>query len=764
MHRLKLKDMEVTFKVIQKGIIRVRVSKSGEYYDSLLSKYNILSENIEETPVTYSDDGLSTDNCSIKLSDAGFVVCGPKQPATFAFSGYQGTEYKDAGFQLTASLADGERLFGLGDTERSGVARRGKIVSINLKNIAAYGPVPYIMSSNGWGMLLNCTYSSVFDCGKTQNDQMVISASKGQLDFYLFMPEKHSLKDLLALQAKITGTPILLPKFAYGYTFVMNTQANAESLLNECLRFRDKDISCDMIGLEPGWMETDYDTSIDKKFDEDRFRMLYWLPANQSRPGTFMYALRQMGFKLSLWLCQEYDLLYEEEKQLGMHHVENGEDGKISAEIEDTHLTDARYMDTITDRNVAWFEHLKKFCDNGVSAFKLDCAYQVNPHPDRLWGGKYLDDEVHNVYPAIYVKQMQKGFSEYTGRRAMINTSCIYAGSQRFAASWAGDTGGGIDTIVAMLNYGFVGHSNVTCDMSVTEIEGIHYGFLSPWSQQLNFAYWFQPWFLGDKLFEAMRYYSHLRSTLIPYIYSMAHQASETAVPIARSLSLMYPDRPEYDNIKNQYMLGDSMLVTAFNMNMTLPEGKWLDYFTGVEYEGDQSFKYDVPEGRGGGLFVKAGSVFCTNDYQRYIEEKIPETYHINVYPGADASFVLHEDDGITYDYREGGKATTLITMENTEGSRFDLTLQKRRGSFRGRNKGENALPHNADARTLPSYPEVSPMGDVTGFDVVIFNKAKKVTLDGQEIPFSFVDGKTVFGIDKNEHRNRNLTYHIEMA
>ena len=205
MHILKSGNHEIAFKVIEKGIVRVRVSQCGDYYDSLLSKYTILSEDIKDTNVVYNHDGLSLDNFSLKLSDDGFVLHGAKQAVSFAIKGYQGAEYNDIGFELTASLSDGERLFGLGDTERSGISRRGKIINIHLKNIASYGPIPYIMSSNGWGMLLNCTYPSVFDCGKNHADRMVISSHKGQLDFYLFVPESGSLLDILALQAKMLG-------------------------------------------------------------------------------------------------------------------------------------------------------------------------------------------------------------------------------------------------------------------------------------------------------------------------------------------------------------------------------------------------------------------------------------------------------------------------------------------------------------------------------------------------------------------------------
>ena len=124
-----------------------------------------------------------------------------------------------------------------------------------------------------------------------------------------------------------------------------------------------------------------------------------------------------------------------------------------------------------------------------------------------------------------------------------------------------------------MLNFGLSGHSNVTCDMEVVTKEGIHYGFLSPWTQQLGWRNWQQPWFLRGELCECIRYYSHLRNSLFPYIYSMAHKASECALPMARALSLMYPDHPEYDDVANAYMFGDSFLVSVFDTKLTLPAG-----------------------------------------------------------------------------------------------------------------------------------------------------------------------------------------------
>ncbi len=754
MYNFKTEAANYEIRTIEEGIFRVRIAKGEKFKETLLSKYNILQES-GEVEANVSANTVELGGVSLEIKEDGsIVVNGAKAPITITYDGFEGKAYNDKGFTLNLSLTDDERIFGLGDESRENIARRGTFSRLDIRNIASYGPVPYIMSTNGWGILVNCTYASTMDCGKADKNLVSIAAHKGQVDFYLYIAKSYDIKDVLTLNSKIAGAPIMLPKFAYGYTCVLNEQTNAREMLFDCLNFRREDISCDMVGLEPQWMTKHYDTSIDKKWDDDRFYLPGWLPDNQSGPETFMYALREMGFKFSLWLCQNYDLLWEEERQCGVRAEKFGKEYTYEgASILDPHFACPMYMDGLTHREIPWFDHLKKFVDNGASAFKLDGAFQVNDHPDRLWAGKYFDDEVHNVYPVIYVKQMQEGFTEHTGRRAVIYTPCIYAGSQRYAASWAGDTGGGFDTVIAMLNFGLSGHSNATCDMDVTTIEGVHYGFFTPWTQQLTWRTWNYPWFMRDEIKDGIKYYSHLRNSLFPYIYSMAHKASETALPLCRALSLMYPENPEFDYVLNTYMFGDSILVSVFKPEVTLPEGTWIDYFTGDVYEGGRTIEYKLPEGKGGAMMIKAGSVFCTMKPTRYIEEKIPDNYFVNVYPGADGEFTLYEDDGYTYDYQNGGQATTKFTLTD-EGETCTLTIAQREGSFDGRVKAEDAPL---------STPEIKGMSDVTGFTVKVFGTVKAVELDGKAVDFKVCEecGYTVFQVAKEDHAAKALTYKI---
>lgn len=658
------------------------------------------------------------------------------------------SEYMTSGFRIKIPLEKDERLFGLGDATRENVMIRGTRADVYIENIRAYGPMTVLLSSGGWGFVLNCTYHSVIDCAKTDKDAITIETNGGNIDFYIFGGS--SLKDIIGKVTAVTGRPIMLPKFAYGLTFVQNEETDARSFLWDIRTMRDRGIACDVMGLEPSWMEKHYDYSTEKKWNKDLFPLPTWEEENTSSFMTFLYPMREMGMQLSLWLCTEYDLFYKEDESFKEDKTTAFDD---KAMIKDEHFSSEIRMDPNTKPDEPWFEHLKKFVDNGAAAFKCDGANQIIAHPDRLWGGKYKDAEVHNVYPVILSKQLQQGFREYTDRRLLLYTSGAYTGTQRFAATWAGDTGGGFATLVSLMNYAMCGHSNASCDIDIQHPEAIHYGFLTPWAQYFCWSNWRYPWFLNPKTEEMIRFYSNLRSSLVPYIYTMAHIANKTGIAILRPLALEFEGTAKFDNVKNEYMLGDKLLVGAFDMNLTLPDGKWTDYITGKVYEGD--VKYEIPDGMGGALLVREGSVFVTMKPQKYILEK-QHDYIINVYPGADGEFTLYEDDGFTFDYEKGIYAETLIKMTDSSDGGFTLTVCKRSGDFPGR-------PDNGHDGAMNSIPEIKRMQPVNDMTVKINGKKPTaVLLDENEIDFEYDGRFAVFTLPADVHEAQEAVYKIK--
>ena len=148
-------------------------------------------------------------------------------------------------------------------------------------------------------------------------------------------------------------------------------------------------------------MEKDYDKSTDKKWHPQRFPLRPW---QTSESDIFIKALKQMGFHLELWLCQDYDLSWEEERRINNGKNPEPQNGKIiyhqkSNEEMDPHFASPKYMDEITKKDEPWFEHLKKFVDLGAVFFKQDGAFQFLSHPYRRFAKGMYDHEMHTLYP-----------------------------------------------------------------------------------------------------------------------------------------------------------------------------------------------------------------------------------------------------------------------------------------------------------------------------------------------------------------------------
>lgn len=592
------------------------------------------------------------------------------------------------------------------------------------------------MSSKGWGVFSSTTYMQKFDVCSKDPDTLSIYSAKGTCDMVIFTGNGY--QELLTQFKSITGSSKLMPKFAYGLSYVANQKIDAFNMINEMYTFRKEDIPCDVYGLEPEWMEKRYDATLDKKFNPSKFYIPYWMDAENIRKGTFFKPIKTMDFKLSLWLCCDYDLSYEEERNAVIktekqYDIEEGEDlSYLEDRFEvDENFGSARYMDKITVKDEAWFKHLEKFVDMGVKAFKLDGAWQIEEHPDRLYGNSMTDDQMHNLYPLLYAKQMSLGYEQHTNTRSLVYSAGGFAGIQQYVATWAGDTGGGPKPLVSMLNLAMSGHVNTTCDMNIHTIEGIHFGFLQPWSQQCNWDYWNQPWLFTKELKDAYIYYDRLRYSLVPYIYSAAYEAYLNIAPILRPLVYDYPKDENTFNILNQYMLGKYLLVAAFiEKDIYLPKGTWIDMFTNEQFEGGRWIEYNVPKGRGGALFVKKGAILCRSYGINSIPDEPFEKYTLEIYPSDIAhDFILYEDDGISLEYKNGARSETYITAVKKDESIY-ISISPRDGDFIGK-------------RDTVSY-EVRVIGIKQNDKIYINDKLNKYDIS-DDIAVIRVDEKEIF-------------------
>jgi len=681
---------------------RIRIRHDANFDEPSLIRYGILRCEHDDVPVQIAETAntltLSTSDASLSVDlEDGRVDLRDAQGRLLAAG--HGAPYSDPqqGFGANFKLNDDEKFYGLGDVTRDRIQMRGHRAQMWVRNVASYVPIPFLMSTSGWGLFINTTWRHVIDIdsetGRAQRGEGILhfGGRQGELDYYLFAGA--TLPALLDRFTELSGRPAMLPQWAYGLTFVSRMYADAREMLDDCLNFRREGIPCDLVGLEPGWMEKFYDYSTNKCWHPERFDIPPWLPAGAS-PETFLSAAKRLGFKMSLWLCSEYDLMYEEERRLDAQATACAEHSEPAPPHPDDFERDQNLAhgpvraDLLTNPAEPWFEHLKKFVDQGVSAFKMDGSNQVNEHPDRKWGaglarGDMDDAEMHNLYPTLLNKQMSLGFSEHTGRRAMIYSSGGYTGIQQYAATWAGDTGGGPRPLVSLLNHGLSGHSNTSVDMDVFSPASIHFGFLQPWAQVNSWTYWRHPWLLGTELGGVFKFYARLRYRLMPYIYSMAHVATRAGMPIMRAMALAFPGDPRCDDLLTHYMLGDSLFVAVFSDEVHLPEGDWVDFWTGETKSGPADFAYTAPPGRGGPLFVRAGAILPMAPDMNHWGETPLITIDLHIYPAASGRFTLWEDDGETLAYRQGEAAVTEISFTATQGA-VDLQIGERVGQYEG--------------------------------------------------------------------------------
>ena len=676
-------------------IVRVRVARDGKLSESLLNRYGILERLSPETVA-----GLPE----------GFDM--PK------------VEQTERGYRISFALAGDEAVYGLGDASRASLNRRGMSYDIWVENITSYIPIPMVVTSKGRGIVMNATRRHTWDVGKTDPNALVISSAEGEVDFYLL--KGGSYRELLEAYTRLAGRPQLLPAFAYGFAYVANQWLDQYEVVAEASKFREFDLPCDVYGLEPGWMEGFYDSTTKKQWNK-RFSFPYYVYSNRAcEYRTWMAAMRRMGFKLSLWLCTRYDhFVYEEALVEGRakpisrqsqrpegesegafidEHIDAGFIGieppkpvdvqKLAAEVKHTRRQMSGRVDGLTGEKQSgeepWFEHLKNFVDDGARCFKLDGAWQVVDFPGRVWAGKYSNEEAHNVYPLVYDKQMATGYEGYTGRRAMVYSAGGYLGLQRFVATWAGDTGGGVKTLVSTLNLGVSGHPNQSCDMDVADLPSLHYGVFAPWSQQNSWDAFLQPWYRDRKDLDVIRNYIHLRYRLFPYIYAAAAEAARTGWPIARPLAFVYPDRAEYADECGTYLFGNDLLVSAFAFETVIPPGTWYEWRTGEKVVGPCRRPVVVGDGWGGGLYVRAGAVIpMWPDGMLHIDRGWNEAVEFHVWPGETGCAELYEDDGDSLAYRGGVGATTSVELTTGGFWPFGgrkLTVSPRKGAFEGMN------------------------------------------------------------------------------
>ena len=483
----------------------------------------------------------------------------------------------------TFELQHDEKIFGSGESFTR-LNKRGQHLNIfardgmGTQNEYMYKPIPFFLSSNGYGMFVHTSAPVTFDFGKYYDAHNTIYSGGEDLDLFIFLGEP---KDVLSEYTSLTGRSPMPPLWSFGFWMSRITYNSEDQVREVAKQLRAHRVPADVIHLDTGWFETDWRS--DYRFSTSRFR----------DPAKMIADLKQQGFHISLWQYTYFSSKNDLWKDMVAHGYEvKNEGGQLP--FEDASL------DLSNPEAVKWYqEKLANLLKLSVGAIKVDFG-EGAPLTGQYASGRTGWYE-HNLYPLRYNQAVAEITRQTTGEN-IIWARSAWAGSQRYPLHWGGDAE---NTNSAMagelrggLSFGLSGFTYWSHDVG---------GFVQKAPRDL-YRRWLawgvltshtrahgapprEPWEYDEALTEDFRRALGLKYSLMPYIYAQAKDSSARGYPMLRTLFFEYPNDPGSWEIEDEYMFGSNLLVAPLfdstdTRKVYLPPGDWIDYQTGKVYAG----------------------------------------------------------------------------------------------------------------------------------------------------------------------------------
>ncbi|UJF33786.1 glycoside hydrolase family 31 protein [Paenibacillus hexagrammi] len=555
-----------------------------------------------------------------------------------------------------------------------------------------YKHIPFYIKFNGasqtaTGLFYHNSYDSAFDMGCERSGYWskysYFCADGGELDyFFMHGPQ---IKDVVRHYTDLTGKTILPTKYSLGYMgstmYYTELEENSDqAILNFVDRCKAEGIPCDGFFMSSG-----YTTG-----DNGKRYVFNWNYKRFPDPKAFIEQMRSKGVALAPNIKPGMLLTHP-------HYQQFDEAGAYIQDDEgEKSVTDrywggqASFVDFTNPKGrELWKHHLKSsFINLGVTSIWNDNnEYEIN-NPDALCefeGDKKEISALRPLLPNLMAQMAKEAIAEAApNTRPYIVNRAGFAGIQRYAQTWAGDNNTSWHSlkfnVPVILGMGLSGVANQGCDIG---------GFFGPAPEPELFVRWvqngiFQPRFsihscnTDNTVTEPWMYPSYtsyirdaiqLRYRLVPYFYSLLHEASVEGSPVMRPMVYEFQADPATWEESFDFMLGRSLLVAnvldkdAATRKVYLPGGsEWFDWYTKKHYAGGQTVELDVnlssiP------MFIRSGAIIPMAPKLHNIHNERIEELHLLVEPSENTSFVLYEDDGTTNNYQNGEYLRTTISV-----------------------------------------------------------------------------------------------------
>lgn len=602
------------------------------------------------------------------------VVVESLEPVTF--------EEKKVTLQLKE--AKEEYFFG-GGVQNGRFSHKGKTIAIENQNSWTDGgvasPTPYFWSTNGYGFMWHTFKKGAYTFGAKTKGVVELSHDIDYLDVFFMVND--GVVPLLNDFYQLTGNPVLLPKFSLyeGHLNAYNRDfwaADEKGILFEDGK-RYKESQKDNGGVKE---------SLNGEKNNYQFSARAVIDRYKAHDMPLGWILPNDGYGAGYGQTETLDGNIKNLKEFGDYARKNGVEIGLWTQS-DLHPKDS--INALLQRDI-----VKEVRDAGVRVLKTDVA----------WVGPGYSFGLNGVADVGHIMP-------YYGNNArpFIISLDGWSGTQRYAGIWSGDQTGGVWEYIRFhiptyIGSGLSGQPNITSDMDgifggknfKVNIRDFQWKTWTP--MELNMDGWGAnekyPHALGEPTTSINRFYLKLKSQLVPYSYSIAREAVD-GLPMIRAMFLERANAYTLGkSTQYQYLYGPSFLVAPIyketeadeegndiRNGIYLPDGEWLDYFTGEKYVGGRVINnFDVPIWKLP-VFIKNGAIIPVTNPNNNVQEINNNHRIFEVYPSGSSSFVAYDDDGKTEAYRYGKGVYTAINALQKD-KKVEVVLHPSKGDFEG--------------------------------------------------------------------------------
>lgn len=613
-----------------------------------------------------------------------------------------------------------EALYGWGAHMEDYMNLRGKELYLCQHNLKAM--VPVVNSTAGYGLLFDAGCAMMFK-DNSEGSFVELEAAK-QIDYY-FMKGR-TMDAVVANYRLLTGNSPMMPLYLFGYIQSKERYVSSDDLIHTLKEYRQRQIPIDMIVQDwnywPqgqwGSMSMNLEFYPDKRKLADEIHTLHAKLMISIWPNA-MNCPQQEDFKrkgLLLNGTSVYDAFNPSARELYWSYANkeffsNG--------------FDAWWCDASEPLDADW-----TFMKDGYGIDNHRQRWELNTNLlSSVLGAER--SQLYSLYHAMGIYENQRLVNE--NKRVVNLTRSSYAGQQRYSTiTWNGDTRASWQSFAQMipagLNFMATGcpywtvdigafftkngaqwfwkgdYDKGVADMAYRELytRMFQYGAFLPVFRSHGSDTPREVWRFGkpgEPFYESLIQMIHLRYRLLPYIYSLAGKVHRDNYTMTRALAFDFSTDTRVADLKDEFMLGPALLVAPVTTPMYysvdsrpleniekirrvyLPAGAgWTDFWTGEKYKGGQWIISEaaidkIP------LLVRQGSIIPMGPVMQYTSEKVDAEWEIRIYPGADSSFTVYEDEGDNYNYEKGKSSSFEMKWDDKN---HTLTLSDRKDEYAG--------------------------------------------------------------------------------